>query len=504
MLRVFFGMRTNLEQNTATLVQRVQASPYRSFIVWGCYLLIFLFIYGGMLVRGGYHWDETLDFAGGALDTYIANGRWGLVLWRCVFGMGCAVWTSGVLAGILLTVSLVLQTRLLKIETPGLQLLYGIIYLVQVQFAYQMDYFFLCDATAFGLLAVTVAAGLAEQGGLRRMVAAAVLVTWAVAIYQCLVLNFLVLLLLVMLKNMVHGELLHVVRRGVTAGVVCVAAVVGWFIIKWPVQLLLPVDADALAFCREYAGRLNYREQLFSAEWYLYAGRMLGAMFEHALMPFSYDGEPFYASAMVPLVILAVYAMRKVQGGGRKCVALLLMLLLWVAPFAMYMVIGETWPCYPHTKLAQPLVLAAFWVTAIPLVRWPIVWRCVGGLALMICVVQASALVSRHAAKMQASFEERLLRLHHTETEGVRVAVQHGIPLRKGCILYYPASHNWETNGYVDFCGDYPALLYMDGATSAELYRSRHREHLQQMPVWPAEDSIRVVDDTVIIKGPEI
>ena len=141
---------------------------------------------------------------------------------------------------------------------------------------------------------------------------------------------------------------------------------------------------------------------------------------------------------------------------------------------------------------------------AIPLVKWSAVWRYAGGVALVICVVQASALVSRHAAKMQASFEERLLRLHHTETDGVRVAVQHGIPLRKGCILYYPASHNWEKNGYVDFSGDYPALLYMDGATGAELYRSRHREHLLQMPVWPSEGSIRVVDDTVIIKGPEI
>lgn len=494
----------NGKLNILTLAQRVQNSPYKNAVVWGAYFPVFLFIYGAMLVRGGYHWDETLDFTGGALDTYVANGRWGLVLWRCVFGMGCAVWTSGVLAGILLTVSLVLQTRLLKIETLGLQLLYGIIYMVQVQFAYQMDYFFLCDATAFGLLAVTVAAMLAEQGGLRRIAVAAIWVTLAVAIYQCLVLNFLVLLMLVQLRKMLSGDPLHVVKRGMTAGGVCVAAVVGWWLIKWPVQLLVPVDADALAFCREYAGRLNYRDQLFSAEWYLYVGRMLGVMFEHALLPFSYDGEPFYASATVPLAVLAVCAVRKVQGGLAKSAAVLLLTLLWIAPFAMYMVIGETWPCYPHTKLAQPLVLAAFWVMAIPKVKWPVVWRYVGGITLMICVVQASALVSRHAAKMQASFEERLLRLHHTETEGVRVALQHGIPLRKGCILYYPASHNWEKNGYVDFSGDYPALQYMDGATGAELYRSRHREHLLQMPVWPAAGSVRVVDDTVIIKGPEI
>ncbi|MBR5214372.1 MAG: glucosyltransferase domain-containing protein [Akkermansia sp.] len=494
----------NCKQTVSTLMQRVQASPGRNVWVWCIYILIFLLIYGAMLVRGGYHWDETLDFSGGALDTYVANGRWGLVLWRCVFGMGCAVWTSGLLAGVLLTVSLVLQTRLLKLETPGLQLLYGLLYMVQIQFAYQMDYFFLCDATAFGLLAVTWAVMLVERGGLRRLLLAAAAVTFAVAVYQCLVLNFFVLMLLLMLKRLILGESLRVVRKGLVTVGVSFAAVVGWYLIKLPVQLFVPVDADALAFCQEYAERLNYREQLFSAEWYLYVGRMLRIMAEHAMVPLSYDGELFYASATVPLILLAVYTVRKVQGRSRQVLALSLLVLLWLSPFAMYMVIGETWPCYPHTKLAQPLVMAAFWVIAIPLIKWSVVWRYVGGAVLVVCVVQASALVSRHAGKMQASFEERLLRLHHTETDGVRVAVQNGIPLRKGCILYYPASHNWEKNGYVDFSGDYPALLYMEGATSARLYRSRHREHLLQMPVWPAEGAIRVVDDTVIIKGPEI
>ncbi len=494
----------NIRQRVAAWEQQVQASPYRNLLLWGAYILIFMFIYGAMFVRSGYHWDETLDFAGGAIDTYVANGRWGLVLWRCVFGLGCAVWTSAVVAAVLLTASLVLQTRLLKIERFGMQLLYGAIYMVQIQFGYQMAYFFLCDAVAFGLLAVTVAAGLAEQGGARRWALAAVLVTFAVAVYQCLVLNFVVLMLLLMLRDMLQGACPHIVKRMVKAVLISMGAVIGWWVIKLPVQHFVPVDADALAFCQEYADRLDYRGQLFSAEWYLYVGRMLGYMFEHALLPMSYDGEPFYAAAIAPLVVMLVYLLRYMGGVGKKFVSVLLLTVLWVAPFCMYMVIGVTWLCYPHTKLAQPIVLAAFWMLAIPLVKWSAVWRWLGGIALVVCMVQASSLVSRHAANMQAAFEERLLRLHQTETDGMRVALANGIPLRKGCILYYPASHHWEQNGYVDFCGDYPALLYMDGATSAELYRTRHRSHLLQMPVWPAEGAMRVVDDIVIIKGPEI
>lgn len=483
---------------------RMRVSPFRNVVLWGCFMAVFAFIYGAMAVRNGYHWDETLDFAGNALETYVANGRWGLVLWRSVMGMGCAVWSSCLLAGVLLCASLVLQVRLLRLEHVGLQLLYGVFYLLQIQFAYQMDYFFLCDATAFGLLCVTLAVWLMEQGGIRRLLAAAVLVTFAVAVYQCLALNVLVLVGLVVLRDLYVGKPLLLVRRmGVACGV-CGAAVVGWLLVKIPVQALLPVDADTLVFCREYAERLNYRQQLFSAEWYVYVGRMLGTMLQHAVWPVSYDGEPFYLGALAALVVLLWVGLLRVRGSARRCAALLLPVGLWLAPFVMYMVIGATWPCYPHTKLAQPLVLAGLGIMAVQQCRWSALWRGVGVCALAVCCVQASALVSRHAARMQASFEERLLRLHHTETDGVREALKHGISLRKGCILYYPASHNWEQSGYVDFSGDYPALLYMDGATDAELYRSRHREHLLQMPIWPAEGSVRAVDGQIIIRGPEI
>ena len=482
---------------------RLKTSPFRDWVVWGCLLAVFMFIYGAMLVRGGYHWDETLDFAGNALETYVANGRWGLVLWRCLFGMGCAVWCSGLLAGMLLCASLVLQGRLLCLNHVGLQLLYGIIYLLQIQFAYQMDYFFLCDATAFGLLGVTAAVYLLEQGGKWRSVAATLLVTWAVAIYQCLVLNFVVLVGLLILRDVYAGQAMHLLRRGVYTVVVCVAAVSLWVLVKIPVQLLLPVDADSLAFCQEYAQRLNCRIQLFSSEWYLYIGRMFSTMVQHACWPANYDGEPFYLGATAALLVLLVAAVR-IKGMQRKVLAFVLPLSLWLAPFCMYMVIGATWPCYPHTKLAQPVVLAGLCLLAVPHLRWSPLWRGVGAGVLALCLVQASSLVSRHAAGMQAAFEERLLRLHHAETEAVRVAIENGILLEKGCILYYPAYHNWEKNGYVDFCGDYPALLYMKGATDHELYCAKHREHLRHMPAWPAKGAIKVVDDTVIIKGAKL
>ena len=103
-------------QTVQALHERVSRSAFRTPMLWGMLLVVFLLIYMPMLVRGGYHWDETLDFAGQGMETYVANGRWGLVLWRWVFGLGCAVWLNGLLAGGLLVAAMVVQLRVLRVE----------------------------------------------------------------------------------------------------------------------------------------------------------------------------------------------------------------------------------------------------------------------------------------------------------------------------------------------------------------------------------------------------
>lgn len=490
-------------QTVQALHERVSRSAFRTPMLWGMLLVVFLLIYMPMLVRGGYHWDETLDFAGQGMETYVANGRWGLVLWRWVFGLGCAVWLNGLLAGGLLVAAMVVQLRVLRVEHTGAQLLYGLLYLVLVQFAYQMDYFYQCDATAAGVLCVSLAVLCLQRGGRGALLGATLAVLFAVAVYQCLVLNFAVLLGLVVVQRMLSGERAELWRTLGRGAAVCVLAVLGWWGIKALVLQLVPVSDNVLVYCAEYAERINYREQLFSSEWYVYLWRMFSTMVRDALIPLTYDGELFYAAAALAGMVLAVALCRRSAGVGAAVGRVLLLFALWVAPFSMYMVVGETWPCYPHTKMAQPLVLAAFWVLVVQYVPWRPLWRGVGVCALLVCTVQAATLVARHAAHMQARFEERLMRLHHAETEGVRVAVQHGITPSKGCILYYTSTHDWSRGGFVDFCGDYPALLYMRGATDAELYRL-HRATLREMPEWPAAGSVRVVGDKVIIKGSEI
>ena len=180
----------SLTATIQALHERISRSAFRNLLLWGMLMLIFLFIYGAMAVRGGYHWDETLDFAGQGMYTYLANGRWGLVLWRCIFGHGCAVWLNSLLAGGLLCAAIIVQLRVLRVEHTGAQLVYALLYMLQIQFAYQMDYAYQCDATAAGILATSWAALQLQKGGLRHLFYATAAVLFAIAVYQSLALNF--------------------------------------------------------------------------------------------------------------------------------------------------------------------------------------------------------------------------------------------------------------------------------------------------------------------------
>ncbi|MBR7108642.1 MAG: hypothetical protein IKC90_01255, partial [Akkermansia sp.] len=266
----------------------------------------------------------------------------------------------------------------------------------------------------------------------------------------------------------------------------------------------------------KYVDNICNHDLLFSPEWYLYIWYWLCEMVAHAWYPHMYPGESVYASAIIPVVILAIVVSRRAKGFIRKACGVLAIIALWLAPFCMYMVIGEIWPCAPHTKLTQPMVLAGLWILLIAHCHWHKIFRTAGIVALGAWVMMAASLVSRHSADLQARFEGMLMKWYNAEMDGVRVAVTEGIPLEKGRILYYANNRNWDI-GYVDFVGDYPALRYMKCATDWKLY-NEHKNVLEEMNLWPQNGGIRIVGDKeydndgnlvkdnryVIIKAPEV
>ena len=88
-------------------------------IIGLCYLAAYFLVYGYIILRFGLNQDEILDFRGEASDSYLAAGRWGIVLYKDFFVSGCSPYIAGIVSGIYLAIAFVVQTRLLRLKSLG-------------------------------------------------------------------------------------------------------------------------------------------------------------------------------------------------------------------------------------------------------------------------------------------------------------------------------------------------------------------------------------------------
>ena len=172
------------------------------------YFILYILVYLPVCVRQGLHWDEVFDVAGAANGTYVAAGRWGLALYRYLFGLGYMPWVSGVVAGLYIAAALVLQTRLFSIKTGFGLFMYGSMYIGCVQWVNQLQYSHQSDAVALSLLCATVAMCLFRAHRIKRSCLAVILLVYACAVYQTAMLYFLVLLFTLVLSEKNDGKML--------------------------------------------------------------------------------------------------------------------------------------------------------------------------------------------------------------------------------------------------------------------------------------------------------
>lgn len=334
-----------------------------SILEYLLYFFLFLFIYGSMILRTGYHIDETLDFCGGGMETYIANGRWALAAWKCIFGYGPGTWTAGILVGLFATATVLCQLHLLEIKSLPARAIYAIAFMSLPQTAYTMTYSIQSDAVMFGVLATSLAAYCLTCQGWKKIFIATLLVTVSIGIYQSLALNFAVTIVLVVLVGYIKQKthLLSLICNGI---IVLISSLLIWFFLYKLVskENLLHISTELMqevqsgqASMINHSGLTNLK--LF-AMYILHYGRIV---VQTALCPHSYPGELVYTSAIIPVIILSYSVLRTKMTIPGKLFANALLAFLWVSPFLMILVMGTEWPCRPHTRLAEPIVFAALW-----------------------------------------------------------------------------------------------------------------------------------------------
>lgn len=279
-------------------------SGWQNALLFVVFYFLYLFVNISVIPRAGYHWDETLDFQGEGVLTYVALGRWMLALWKCIFGMGCSPWTAGLFAGVLLVCAIVWQIRLLKLNDLFVALMYGVITVSMVQFSRMLVYSVQSDAVAGGMLAVTAAVALVvrEKATPLYIILAAILLGAAMGIYQSIGLYMVVVFAGCAL---VHYSLREWWWRAVIVVVLgCCVYLSGKWVADWIVAVPEPIRMQYVSGQKSMVNNpFLHPESVMQLV--LFVGHYLLVMLKNCFVP-KYAGEWFYVSAVVPVMGLLI------------------------------------------------------------------------------------------------------------------------------------------------------------------------------------------------------
>ncbi|MBR4311097.1 MAG: glucosyltransferase domain-containing protein [Akkermansia sp.] len=467
------------------------------------YFCIFLLVYGYSVLRLGMYGDDLYDFNGEETGLYAAAGRWGIVLWRGIFGLGACVWAAGIASGLLLSTVIVCQCKLLKLQGPLQRLVYGGFYLGCIQFNHMLQFSFLCDALAASFLAVTGAVWMVQQRGYKTLLGGIGLLSLAFGTYQATCFYFTALFLVMELRRLQLGENAERCARIGRFILTGLGAATVWLLVKYATVHLPFVTQEQLSYAQGYQSSLSCWPQFIAGN----AEQKL-AIIRNIFM-IGYWGQWVCLSALVALVLLAKRF--KQRFGAKVCTAAVAaMLLLCIVPYALGFVLLRQQT--PWTFIAEPVMLAGFWglFVAEPLRVSP---RLQQALLLFLAFVlvkgmYANAEWARNEARY---FDISMAEMRELRSTANAAALQAGIetpkvillgePMRRPNVSEKASDHTLVWAYFLQFYLRYLKLNHMHIGNSADY--AKMGTEFNTMPTWPATGSVRTLGNEVFIKiGP--
>lgn len=462
-------------------------------LTWGgVFLFLYLLVYGLLLCRFSLHWDEILDYQGQACDTYIAAGRWGLYAYRFLMGEGAYPILAGLVSGIYISLALVVQIHLLELRSACVKLLYAALYISCIQWASQLIYSMQCDAVAFGLLCATLSVFALNKS---KWLLAGIALTVSLGTYQTCGLYFLCLLLSVSLFQK-NGS----IRHWTIYGGVILLSLVSYALINLGMKYSPLLSVASTEYMRMVQADLNQWATFVALPLFdkvIFACHYCKVVLLNALGVGNHT-HWLYGSAVIPLALLC-WRLWKQERGLLLWLKLTALLTIWIAPFALTLVMGREMEL--RTALAAPLSLAALWALAFKEGNWN---RKTQYSAIVVCCVlllksayTVSACARDEAHDYSVALQE-IARMHAAafavaDCDAVSSIIvvgkldrscrsPHTLFFRNGTFDWYARHYHWSQMKYM---AEVPV---------------RHQNLYQAMPVWPALGSVRLNAGEVIIR----
>lgn len=488
---------------------------------------IYLSVYGLAIFRFGKTVEDCSHFLVPGSEfvwSYFAASRWTLAVWRWVFGGGIP-FASGLVAGLILSICVLLQTYLFKIKDKRGMLMYVIFYFCCMQWLFVLRFAMLSDVMAFGLLCATLSV-IFLQGDAPRFKTACVLLAISLGTYQTCVFYFIALWLGAELANADNNEGSSALRR-LCAGVgTFLGGVIIWFVLHKFFVLVSGCPQRWLDAANTYnANQTNWPQLLdcdFSVLPRAAAHHILdeGVLFTlSCLAGAKHIGQWVYGTALIPLIVLIVGFWKHMPRKKALYLSLYAVSLIYV-PFSVALVLLWGWAA-PRVMVAEPLAVAALWGLAFPLVTSRFikcVCSCLAGFVALkgiyygACFAHDEAYYWNSAMQELRDMEERgrqLAAANNMENAPIIVlgdtpdpAFSNGVGTRmKDCGYWRDRSLPVSWNmGHDVFAGyvQYMRLNRLRLGTPSD--REKHQEAYDSMPAWPKDGCMRIDRGEVILK----
>lgn len=473
-------------------------------LIFFLFLTIYIILHGYSCIREGLHIDEVIDYSGERTDFFLAAGRWGLYWYREAMGGGTLNLTAGLLAGVILSLSIIFQCHLFNLTTNLHKALYGMLYFACNQWESMLTYRNMCDGFAIGVFLCTASVWFLSQQK-RGYIPAFLSFTAALSMYQCCAVYILVLWLCWAYANKTFN-LSFVIRFAV----ISLASLASYFLINSAFKDSPLIDDFVLSFVQKYQNDITQWDNFGELSGSMKFLFLLHYVKHTVLSALGLDSPMNLAqtSVLVPLVGLAVVLPMRSRE-KQRLIDILLLVCIWCLPFIMHIVMGNISP--RRTILAEPVAFAFLWISMLKphLNHTKInysVFACVGFL-----VLKASYSNSITARNNSATYNFLVREMNNINQAGQLLARQHNLKSNRIVIL----SHD-DAQGFEKLSWAMKSLNGLNNTQSLHWYtkhlnlpdliegdeqlRAKHKEAYDHMPCWPAPDSMRIHKGEIIVR----
>ena len=488
--------------------------------------LLYFIIYGILSFRFGMVVEEVHEGITLHHELYVANMRWGLALWRAIFGYGALPLVAGIISGAAIALSLLVHVRIFGIESFGKRLAYGVIYLCGIQWLYQLMYSNQSDVVALSFLLASIAVYLITKNKDKKSVLFAVLlVMFSVACYQAILLYIFVLwgsFYIICILNEQSLKTSAIVRE---AFVFVVGALLSIIVARVLMSTSL-VTPSIVETVKNHQGdfiRWTRLEGLSTEMQVRCVVRYMVTVPLTNMAGLTYPGQWVYASALIPLVLIVRFVYKRNTVKHAMFVGAFLLFLLYV-PFFMGVVFLHKMP--PRVNIAEPLACAGVWAVFISRKSRYSACKINFFVSFLIAAILSSVYTVGAFARTEAySYNRAVMELISMHSRGMQVAssaeltdfkiIIIGDPkfsrfvadefYMKPGTLYRESVHPHIFSGnkkWIDFYVDYLRLPYIRCAGPDDL--ARYASSAKDMPSWPDIGRVQECEGNIIIKVGEV